>query len=129
MKQEQIETNSSSSFSPSIVNDDKNDESKMKSLEMSSKFPLTAWEMAGAAGVVFAFAVGLLGVYLTLPDSDYSFLKLPKTLEDLHILRYLLSPFNKSNPLRVTILDPFNFQQFIILLHIPCLISKHVSLH
>ncbi|KAL7595657.1 uncharacterized membrane protein At4g09580 [Lactuca sativa] len=103
MKQEQIETNSSSSFSPSIVNDDKNDESKMKSLEMSSKFPLTAWEMAGAAGVVFAFAVGLLGVYLTLPDSDYSFLKLPKTLEDLHILRNHLERYTSDYTVQVLV--------------------------
>lgn len=103
MKQEQIETSSSSSFSPSIVNDDKNDESKMKSLEMSSKFPLTAWEMAGAAGVVFAFAVGLLGVYLTLPDSDYSFLKLPKTLEDLHILRNHLERYTSDYTVQVLV--------------------------
>ncbi|CAH1453456.1 unnamed protein product [Lactuca virosa] len=103
MEQEQIETSSSSSFSPSIVNDDKNDESKVKSLEMSSKFPLTAWEMAGAAGVVFAFAVGLLGVYLTLPDSDYSFLKLPKTLEDLHILRDHLERYTSDYTVQVLV--------------------------
>uniref|UniRef100_A0A251TXL0 Uncharacterized protein n=1 Tax=Helianthus annuus TaxID=4232 RepID=A0A251TXL0_HELAN len=42
-----------------------------------------------ASGVVLTFALGLLGVYLTLPDSDYSFRKFPRTLEDLHILRTL----------------------------------------
>lgn len=54
----------------------------------SSKFPLTMWEISAAFGVVIAYALGLLGVYLTMPSSDYSFLKLPRTLEDLQILRY-----------------------------------------
>lgn len=63
-----------------------NDDKKMS----KSKFPLTFLEMASASGVVLCFAVGLAGVYLTLPDSDYSFLKLPKTIEDLHILRYFI---------------------------------------
>lgn len=53
----------------------------------SSKFPLTFWEMAVASGVVLSFVVGLLGVYLTMPASDYSFLKLPRSLEDIQILR------------------------------------------
>ncbi|KAI7750684.1 hypothetical protein M8C21_029528 [Ambrosia artemisiifolia] len=43
----------------------------------------------GASGVVSSFADGLLRVYLTLPDSDYSFLNFPRTLKDLHILRVL----------------------------------------
>ncbi|GKC98856.1 hypothetical protein Tco_1169131 [Tanacetum coccineum] len=60
------------------------DDKKMKE---SSKFPLTFVEVAGASCVVLFFAFGLAGVYLTLPESDYSFLKLPRTIEDLHILR------------------------------------------
>lgn len=52
-----------------------------------SKLPLTAWEMLVASTVVFAFALGLISVYLTMPESDYSFLKLPRSLEDLQILR------------------------------------------
>ncbi|GAB2296438.1 hypothetical protein Dimus_030555 [Dionaea muscipula] len=57
---------------------------------LKSKYPLTAWEVTIAIGVVAAFAIGLWGVYLTMPASDYSFLKLPRNLEDLQILRYLL---------------------------------------
>ena len=53
------------------------------------KFPLTFWEMAAASGVVLSFVLGLIGVYLTMPESDYSFLKLPRSLEDLQILRYI----------------------------------------
>ena len=70
-----------------------------KSSESTSKFPLTMWEVSAASGIVIAYALGLLGVYLTMPSSDYSFLKLPRTLEDLQILRY---PEN----------FPFFFQQF-----------------
>lgn len=58
-----------------------------KSKAASGKFPLTAWEVATASGVVLSFVIGLVGVYLTMPVSDYSFLKLPRSLEDLQILR------------------------------------------
>ncbi|PWA66338.1 SNARE associated Golgi protein [Artemisia annua] len=51
------------------------------------KFPLSRKEVLGGCGVLLCFVVGLAGVYLTLPDSDYSFLKLPRTLQDLHVLR------------------------------------------
>lgn len=52
-----------------------------------SKFPLSFWEAAVASTVALGFVVGLLCVYLTMPDSDYSFLKLPRTLQDLQLLR------------------------------------------
>lgn len=52
-----------------------------------SRFPLTFWEMMMASGVVLGFLAGLLCVYLTMPASDYSFIKLPRTLEDLQTLR------------------------------------------
>ena len=51
------------------------------------KYPLKFWEVLGASGVVLGFLMGLVGVYMTMPASDYSFLKLPRTLEDLQILR------------------------------------------
>lgn len=57
----------------------------------NSKFPLSFWEVTAASTVVLGFLFGLLGVYLTMPASDYSFLKLPRNLEDLQILRYNLS--------------------------------------
>ncbi|KVH88750.1 SNARE associated Golgi protein, partial [Cynara cardunculus var. scolymus] len=103
MEQEQIETRSLSSFSSSMGNDDNNGERKVKSLALSSKFPLTFWEMAGASGVVLGFAVSLLGIYLTLPDSDYSFLKLPRTLEDLHILRDHLESYTSDYTIQVLV--------------------------
>ena len=52
-----------------------------------SKFPLSFWETTVASTVALIFALGLIGVYLTMPDSDYSFLKLPRTLQDLQLLR------------------------------------------
>lgn len=98
-----METRPSSSFSSSMVNDGNNEVSKGKSTALRSKFPLTFWEMAGAAGVVLGFAVGLIGVYLTLPDSDYSFLKLPRTLEDLHILRDNLETYTSDYTAQVLV--------------------------
>lgn len=53
----------------------------------SAKFPLSSWEIGVAATVVLGYALGLGCVYLTMPASDYSFLKLPRNLEDLQILR------------------------------------------
>ena len=87
MEQEQLGTCSSSISMAPI------DDSNMRKIKQSShsKFPLTFLELAGASCVFLCFAVGLTGVYLTLPDSDYSFLKLPRTIEDLHILRYSIS--------------------------------------
>ncbi|XP_010695550.2 uncharacterized membrane protein At4g09580 [Beta vulgaris subsp. vulgaris] len=69
----------------------------------SSKFPLTMWEISAAFGVVIAYALGLLGVYLTMPSSDYSFLKLPRTLEDLQILRDHLESYTNDYTLQVLV--------------------------
>ena len=52
------------------------------------KFQVSFWEVGVFTTVVFAFLSGLLCVYLTMPASDYSFLKLPRNLQDLQILRY-----------------------------------------
>ncbi|KAJ6415538.1 hypothetical protein OIU84_004353 [Salix udensis] len=60
---------------------------KGKGGNAGSRFPLSFWEVAAACTVVLGFVLCLLGVYLTMPASDYSFLKLPRTLEDLQILR------------------------------------------
>jgi hypothetical protein len=54
---------------------------------LPSKFPLSFFEATVASTVALGFIIGLLGVYLTMPDSDYSFLKLPRTLHDLQLLR------------------------------------------
>lgn len=67
-----------------VVNDGMNNKAT------SGKFPLTMWEVTVASGVVLGFVLGLVGVYLTMPESDYSFLKLPRSLQDLQILRYFL---------------------------------------
>jgi len=58
-----------------------------QSVPTPSKFPLSFWETTVVSTVALIFAVGLAGVYLTMPDSDYSFLKLPRTLQDLKLLR------------------------------------------
>lgn len=58
-------------------------------VNVGSRFPLSFWEVTVASTVLLGFVLGLLGVYLTMPPSDYSFLKLPRTLEDLQILRFV----------------------------------------
>ncbi|KAK3182978.1 hypothetical protein Dsin_030264 [Dipteronia sinensis] len=61
-----------------------------------NNFPLSVWEVTMASTVVLGFLVGLMVVYLTMPVSDYSFLKLPRTLEDLQILRDHLEDYTSD---------------------------------
>ncbi|KAI5327532.1 PREDICTED: transmembrane [Prunus dulcis] len=61
-----------------------------------SKFPLSFWEMTVASTVLLGFVVGLLVVYLTMPTSDYSFLKLPRSLQELQILRVHLEDYTSD---------------------------------
>ncbi|XP_010274275.1 PREDICTED: uncharacterized membrane protein At4g09580-like isoform X2 [Nelumbo nucifera] len=68
-----------------------------------SKFPLSFWEVAAASSVVFTFVLGLACVYLTMPASDYSFLKLPRTLEDLQILRNNLESYTSDYTIQVLV--------------------------
>ncbi|GAB4857850.1 hypothetical protein Ancab_015756 [Ancistrocladus abbreviatus] len=68
-----------------------------------SNSSLKVWEVATAFGVIAAFAIGLLGVYLTMPASDYSFLKLPRTLEDLQILRDHLDSYTSDYTMQVLV--------------------------
>ncbi|RZC60338.1 hypothetical protein C5167_022087 [Papaver somniferum] len=68
-----------------------------------SKFPLTFWEVTIALSVVSSFVLGLLGVYLTLPTSDYSFLKLPRSLEDLQLLRDHLEDYTSDYTIQVLV--------------------------
>ncbi|KAK3029892.1 hypothetical protein RJ639_038515 [Escallonia herrerae] len=77
--------------------------STSSSSSSSSKFQLTFWEVTAAGGVVLGFMVGLLGVYLTMPASDYSFLKLPRTLEDLQILRDHLESYASDYTIQVLV--------------------------
>ncbi|XAR54790.1 hypothetical protein NMG60_11030090 [Bertholletia excelsa] len=67
----------------------------------SPQFPLSFWEMAAASGVVLTFVLGLICVYLTMPASDYTFLKLPRTLEDLQILRDHLENYTSDYTIQV----------------------------
>ncbi|KAL3499956.1 hypothetical protein ACH5RR_039049 [Cinchona calisaya] len=68
-----------------------------------SKYPLTFWEVMGACGVVLGFLMGLVGVYMTMPASDYSFLKLPRSLQDLQILRDHLENYTSDYTVQVLI--------------------------
>ncbi|KAJ8774146.1 hypothetical protein K2173_009577 [Erythroxylum novogranatense] len=71
--------------------------------KVGSEFPLSFWEVTVASIVVLGFVLGLLGVYLTLPASDYSFLKLPRNLEDLQILRDHLESYTSDYTAQVLV--------------------------
>ncbi|XP_022757211.1 uncharacterized membrane protein At4g09580-like [Durio zibethinus] len=66
-------------------------------------FPLSFWEVTVASTVVMGFFLGLIGVYLTMPASDYSFLKLPRSLEDLRILRDHLETYTSDYTIQVLV--------------------------
>lgn len=78
-------------------------EGEVKRSDSAPAFPLSLWEVAAAVMVVFGFVLGLLCVYLTMPVSDYSFLKLPKTLEDLQVLRDHLETYTSDYTLQVLV--------------------------
>ncbi|KAL2454427.1 SNARE associated Golgi protein family [Abeliophyllum distichum] len=69
----------------------------------SGKFPLTLWEVTMACGVVLRFVLGLMGIYLTMPASDYSFLKLPRSLQDLQILKDNLESYTSNYTIQVLV--------------------------
>ncbi|CAL5188481.1 unnamed protein product [Lathyrus oleraceus] len=69
----------------------------------SLKFPLSFFEATVASTVALSFIVGLLGVYLTLPDSDYSFLKRPRSLHDLQLLRDNLETYTSDYTAQVLV--------------------------
>ncbi|MBA0609725.1 hypothetical protein Godav_021737, partial [Gossypium davidsonii] len=48
-----------------------------------------------------SFLLGLAGVYLTMPASDYSFLKFPRSLEDLQLLRDHLESYTSDYTIQV----------------------------
>ncbi|KAB1215978.1 hypothetical protein CJ030_MR4G023610 [Morella rubra] len=70
---------------------------------VGSKFPLSFWEVTAASTVLLGFVLGLLCVYLTLPASDYSFLKLPRSLEDLQTLRDHLESYTSDYTAQVLV--------------------------
>ncbi|XP_044960977.1 uncharacterized membrane protein At4g09580-like [Hordeum vulgare subsp. vulgare] len=75
------------------------------------RFPL--WEAALGAGVAAVFAAVLVGVYLSMLDSDYSFLKLPRNLHELQILTGHLENYTSDYTVQVLIgyCDVYIFMQ------------------
>ncbi|TYH81588.1 hypothetical protein ES332_D03G211200v1 [Gossypium tomentosum] len=71
--------------------------------EPKPSFPLSLWELSVPSTVVIGFLLGLAGVYLTMPASDYSFLKLPRSLEDLQLLRDHLETYTSDYTIQVLV--------------------------
>ncbi|KAJ7943845.1 SNARE associated Golgi protein family [Quillaja saponaria] len=64
---------------------------------VESKFLLSCWEMTAASTVVLGFLLGLIRVYLTMPESDYSFLKIPRSLMEQYSCHCLLEHYLESS--------------------------------
>lgn len=56
-----------------------------------------------AFALIGIFALGLFGVYLSMPAEDYSFLKLPRTLDELKILRDNLETYTGDYTIQVLV--------------------------
>lgn len=68
-----------------------------------SKYSLSRWEAAAAAGVLASFGLVLVAVYLSMPSSDYSFLKLPRSVEDIQDLRDNLESYTSDYTIQVLV--------------------------
>ncbi|KAF3596863.1 hypothetical protein DY000_02026781 [Brassica cretica] len=70
---------------------------------VTPRYSLSFWEVTAASGVVLGFLIGLVCVYLTMPQSEYSFLKLPRNLQDLQILRDNLEIYTSDYTVQVLV--------------------------
>lgn len=64
----------------------------------SERFPFTRGELAGALVVFFIFSVGLFCIYCTLPTADYAKLRLPRSLNDLRLLKETVASYASDDP-------------------------------
>lgn len=67
------------------------DDSPSAKKPKSERFPLNTWEFAVAVAVFLVFSTGLFCIYLTMPSAAYTNLKLPRTLSDLRLLKYIIN--------------------------------------
>ncbi|OEL27763.1 putative membrane protein [Dichanthelium oligosanthes] len=65
------------------------------------RFPV--WEAALLAAVAAVFAAALAGVYVSMPHSDYSFLKLPHNLQELQVLKDHLEGYVSDYTIQVLV--------------------------
>lgn len=60
------------------------------------RFPLTRWEFVAALTIFMVFAIGLLSIYLTMPEAEYEILKLPHNIADLRLLKDQLANYTRD---------------------------------
>uniref|UniRef100_A0A0C9S7L2 TSA: Wollemia nobilis Ref_Wollemi_Transcript_8241_1363 transcribed RNA sequence n=1 Tax=Wollemia nobilis TaxID=56998 RepID=A0A0C9S7L2_9CONI len=72
------------------------DKGKSESKNGEIRFPLAQFEVAALISIFCVFLLGLLCIYLMMPDSEFQFLKLPQTVEDLQILKNHLASYTKD---------------------------------
>ncbi|KAL9242686.1 hypothetical protein vseg_016663 [Gypsophila vaccaria] len=78
-----------------------NEIKKNNNEKKGTKNGIKMWEITAAIGVIIAYVIGLLAVYLTMPSSDYTFLKFPRSLDDLQILKDHLESYTSDYTLQV----------------------------
>lgn len=52
-------------------------------------FPLSRSELVAFVCVFFVFSIGLYVIYSTMPSAEYGRIKLPRTISDLRLLKYV----------------------------------------
>lgn len=60
------------------------------------RFPLTRWEFVAALTIFMLFGIGLLSIYVTMPEAEYEILKLPHSIPDLRLLKDQLANYTRD---------------------------------
>ena len=74
--------------------DDSPTTKKPAGVKIDGRFPLTRWEFTVALGVFVFFSIGLFCIYLTMPAAEYGRIRLPRTISDLRMLKYVVCDFS-----------------------------------
>lgn len=60
------------------------------------RFPLTRWEFVAALTIFMLFGIGLLSIYVTMPEAEYEILKLPHSIPELRLLKDQLANYTRD---------------------------------
>jgi len=83
-----------------------------KKPRIESRLPLTRWELVVSLSVFFIFSIGLLWVYMKMPASEHDNIKLPRTISDLRLLKYLILFPSFLLLVHCFLLESFNLSHF-----------------
>ncbi|KAG6481872.1 uncharacterized membrane protein At4g09580-like [Zingiber officinale] len=68
-----------------------------KPIRVESRVSLTKWEATAAAAVFLIFSVGLVCIFITMPEAEYDkILRIPRNLSDLRVLKDNLAMYARD---------------------------------